>query len=636
MGMKLAFTGDICFGDVEEFTDNPFKNIVAQLSEFDCVVNLEAVFLPKSYTEDPIKQKLCLRQHDETIAYLKKINPFLVNLANNHINDYGDFGANNTIEQLELAGLRYFGAGYDHQNHNVFISEKAKIMFLSYVTRGTDLTGSVLFNEADLIGPKEFSFELVEQQIRDCTDYKKIVLLHWGAEDLHYPLPEQREVAKKLVDMGIDLIIGNHPHVIQSFEQYRGKWIFYCLGNFFFPNFVLVKKKRVYRDIHSKERKITIVPVFDVNDQGITLYKIYTIAANEKFEPRLVDKEIRHNVLLVEHQKLYGLFYKFYLLYENRKLRSQLGLPMRIAKALTLRQVKLLPIGVLPKRELDQQRDDTANSWPELEIKYAKMLRESNRTERRHLYVEAYSTVSELRGSNMPEETEKRTAGTSEALVRSLIHLCKPGDHILEIGCGRGYTCLKLAPHATSIVGTDISAPVLNEARELLQETQISNVKIQKAFAHELTDNFGKDTFDKVISIDVYEHLHPEDAVTHLSEVYSVLKPGGEYIVVTPNRLTGPHDVTSDVFPDAKEPLGFHLNETTYGELVQQMKYAGFARFCSVTRCPSILPVAFAMVYPSRLTIWLEKRYSKVKDDSFMGRWYKKAIGRIFLIARKY
>jgi 2-polyprenyl-3-methyl-5-hydroxy-6-metoxy-1,4-benzoquinol methylase len=274
------------------------------------------------------------------------------------------------------------------------------------------------------------------------------------------------------------------------------------------------------------------------------------------------------------------------------------------------------------------------NSVQELEMEYAKRLRDSSHDERRGLYVEAYSAVSEKGALAIPEEREKRTAGTSPSLVNSITRLCDSADQILEVGCGRGYTCLKLAPHVASIVGIDVSEPTLNEARKLMETHQVSNVSILRGFADELTRHFGEEVFDKVISIDVHEHLHPEDALMHLLQVYSVLKPKGRFIVVTPNRLTGPHDVTRELFPDADRPLGFHLNETTCTELVQQMEEVGFVKVRAVMPISFRMPVPFDIIYPCTLFAWIEKQIPRVRRGSRMDRLVSMVSG-IFLIAER-
>jgi poly-gamma-glutamate synthesis protein (capsule biosynthesis protein) len=178
----------------------------------------------------------------------------------------------------------------------------------------------------------------VEKQIKNYRTYTKIVLFHWGIEDVHYPLPEQRDIAKKLIDIGIDLIVGNHSHVVQSYEQYKGKWIFYCLGHFFFPDFIshFIRdgEIRTYSDIHSKKRKRSIIPVFDIKGTNVTLSNIYTIVANGRFEPKIVNKKLMSNLFLFKNDPLYKLFYKSYM---AKKLLYKLlyyVLPCRIYRIL--------------------------------------------------------------------------------------------------------------------------------------------------------------------------------------------------------------------------------------------------------------------------------------------------------------
>jgi SAM-dependent methyltransferase len=249
----------------------------------------------------------------------------------------------------------------------------------------------------------------------------------------------------------------------------------------------------------------------------------------------------------------------------------------------------------------------TMERWVELEFDYARRLRASNREQRKALYAEAYSEVSKARMAAFTSaDPETRTAGTSKGLVATLAPLCRRDQRVLEVGCGRGYTCWKLAPHVREIVGTDVSAPALAEARELLSSHGITNAQILEADGEELTARFGTEAFDLVLSIEVYEHLHRDDGLAHLREVYSVLKPGGSYVVVTPNRLNGPTDVTCVVYPESRECLGFHLNETTNKELIADLQAAGFSRFSSVLPLTRKVPALPDIWYPARLCAWAE------------------------------
>ena len=61
-----------------------------------------------------------------------------------------------------------------------------------------------------------------------------VVCMHWGFEFNRYPMPYDIDLAHATIDAGADLIIGNHPHCVQPYEEYHGKTIFYSLGNFYF------------------------------------------------------------------------------------------------------------------------------------------------------------------------------------------------------------------------------------------------------------------------------------------------------------------------------------------------------------------------------------------------------------------
>jgi len=69
------------------------------------------------------------------------------------------------------------------------------------------------------------------------------------------------------------------------------------------------------------------------------------------------------------------------------------------------------------------------------------------------------------------------------------------------------------------------------------------------------------------------EHLHPDDVIEQLEQVFKALKPGGEYLCITPNRLSGPHDI-SKYFD--QEATGFHLKEYTISEIDALFKKTGF------------------------------------------------------------
>ena len=107
-------------------------------------------------------------------------------------------------------------------------------------------------------------------------------------------------------------------------------------------------------------------------------------------------------------------------------------------------------------------------------------------------------------------------------------HLLSKEDKVLEIGSGTGYLCNYLREQGYNVMPSEVDDRQIKMARELF------GIKIKKMKGEEIdyTDN----AFDKVISFDVFEHIPDSDM--HLSEVRRVLKPGGTYILQTPNKYT--------------------------------------------------------------------------------------------------
>jgi hypothetical protein len=83
----------------------------------------------------------------------------------------------------------------------------------------------------------------------------------------------------------------------------------------------------------------------------------------------------------------------------------------------------------------------------------------------------------------------------------------------------------------------------------------------------------------------VVEHIHPDDLLEHFRGVLAILADGGRYIFSTPHRFAGPSDVSRVFRQDI--PLGMHLKEYTYRELIGLLKQAGFTRVTSPLRPPT-------------------------------------------------
>jgi poly-gamma-glutamate synthesis protein (capsule biosynthesis protein) len=94
-----------------------------------------------------------------------------------------------------------------------------------------------------------------------------MVYAHWGLEYSKTPGEDLKETAHALIDQGADLIIGSHPHVIQEKEIYRGKRIYYSLGNFIFDQY--------FRP--ATRRGLAVKVVIDAKDLALSFQEFHLI-----------------------------------------------------------------------------------------------------------------------------------------------------------------------------------------------------------------------------------------------------------------------------------------------------------------------------------------------------------------------
>jgi poly-gamma-glutamate capsule biosynthesis protein CapA/YwtB (metallophosphatase superfamily) len=230
--IKILFVGDLMFdryireavskyghGDYNYI----FEPLKEKLAEYDLVVgNLEGPITDKStvsvgtkmgegknfkFTFDPIVAKV-----------LAENNIKLVNLGNNHILNQGEDGVTQTKNYLDQAGVKYFD---DNESH-LEIGFPSKIYFVNY--------------NYSVSGSAEEAIEKIKSA-KEQGDFV-IVCPHWGTEyKIGEPGKGVRALARLFVDAGADVIIGTHPHVIQSSELYKEKKVYYSLGNFIFDQY---------------------------------------------------------------------------------------------------------------------------------------------------------------------------------------------------------------------------------------------------------------------------------------------------------------------------------------------------------------------------------------------------------------
>jgi poly-gamma-glutamate synthesis protein (capsule biosynthesis protein) len=223
---RLLFLGDV-------YLPEPYEVRLKLPEQF--VFNLESP-ITTAVTGWPRKVNLKTAA-DHVLATFGR-RPAAVCLANNHIMDYGAAGFGDTLAHLRAAGTPFFGGGTAADNwHNPAVIEvgSRRVALLGYVCPTT----SAVFATEDHPGVRAIEPDAVGRDVRAAraggADWV-VVSLHWGVEEIELPKPEDVALARQLVDLGADLIIGHHAHCIQPFEVYRDKHIFYGLGNAIFPD----------------------------------------------------------------------------------------------------------------------------------------------------------------------------------------------------------------------------------------------------------------------------------------------------------------------------------------------------------------------------------------------------------------
>ncbi|MFP4515054.1 MAG: CapA family protein [Parcubacteria group bacterium] len=213
----------------------------------------------------------------EIIAKLKDYNFNIFTLANNHLSDQGQKGINETYTNLSSLGYNYLGC------QDAFLSETNDFPVLddnnldekSELINASNCSAVILERANKKIG--FLSFSIVYNAIDESSILKKIKALkeksdivvvspHWGVEYESRARESQVRLAHKMIDAGADMVIGHHPHVIQNYEIYKEKPIFYSLGNFIFDQYF------------SKETQEGLAVSISVKEEGITseVYMIKT------------------------------------------------------------------------------------------------------------------------------------------------------------------------------------------------------------------------------------------------------------------------------------------------------------------------------------------------------------------------
>lgn len=266
---KLQFFGDLYLPShvLKKTASTPqdpkvFEGVKGLLNQSPYnIVNFEGVathaVMPQVLKSHLLKMPLTVGQ------LLKNAQINVANLANNHAMDFGWPGLFDTISSLSTAGIKTLGAGEN-------IEQATKPLILPFAERKACLFGfsrtlpSDFWASEKRSGTAYLNSSETASAIKKCTKmgHFTVAMFHWGSELQRLPKSYQKALARSVIDSGADLVIGHHPHILQSVEIYKNRPIFYSIGNFAFGTLVLKRPQEgivVAVGVSPKSNQLTYV-----------------------------------------------------------------------------------------------------------------------------------------------------------------------------------------------------------------------------------------------------------------------------------------------------------------------------------------------------------------------------------------
>lgn len=291
--VSLIAVGDISYSrGVERMTKRnsdiyyPFLKIRDYLSNSDILfANLETTITEGREIKD---NEMVFRSNPGTENVLKDVGFSIVSLANNHTSDFGQKGILDTMNYLDNVDIKYIGAGKNIETANspVYIEVNNNIFsFLAY--NNHDVVPDFYEASETRAGTVFMRIEKMQEAVKEAKNKSDFVIvsMHSGIEYVYEPNKVQIDFARAAIDSGADLVLGHHPHVVQSIERYKDKFIFYSLGNFIFDQ------------SWSQATKEGIVVKFYFNNNNVEKIEVLPVVSEKLAQPRPANKEEAKRIL---------------------------------------------------------------------------------------------------------------------------------------------------------------------------------------------------------------------------------------------------------------------------------------------------------------------------------------------------
>lgn len=284
--MRIALLGDMALigrydRTLHDDIDKNTEAIRKILSGADfAIANLEAPLTDKTHT---LKCKgVYLKTGPNNVETLKYLGITHVTLANNHIHDYGEKGARQTVQTLRAAGIEYVGLGKAPK-----LLQKGSDRALLDGFCCLSANGVKYGNDPKSV--QELSVEALREFLLEAKQENALPIasVHYGIEGLHYPSAEHRKLFRHFTKDFDYVLHGNHPHAMQGMEKQNDSLLIYSQGNLFFDEVTKTSIHSIPPEL-DEERK-SIIVILDITGTKVSGAEVYAITDLETYIPHESD-----------------------------------------------------------------------------------------------------------------------------------------------------------------------------------------------------------------------------------------------------------------------------------------------------------------------------------------------------------
>lgn len=293
--ITINAVGDITLGTNQKHSyKNSFHEYYDNYDHEYFLKNVKSIFEADDFTignlegtlteSDNLNPKLWNHKgKPEYVSVLTCASVEAVSLGNNHIMDYNQEGADDTIKYVSEAGIEYALSGEWGNHYGLYETEKGIAIGFVSVNEHYDEEACYPMLEDGLKTLREAGADLV------------IACTHWGGDKVYELEPEQYIMGKWCIDKGYDVVLGCHSHLLQGIEYYKGKYIVHCMGNFCYGG----NKNPDDKETMIWQQTFTFVDGVLQEDSDVTIIpcRLSSVSTTNDYCPVVVEGEEAENII---------------------------------------------------------------------------------------------------------------------------------------------------------------------------------------------------------------------------------------------------------------------------------------------------------------------------------------------------